>query len=551
MPLASLGGILSSATSGMRAAQAGLDVVSRNVANAATEGYTRKQVPLENRVIGLQGAGVTTREIQRNVDKSLQKEIRLGASSEASLRVKEEFLARLELSFGTPGDDTSIAAQLGKLGNSFRTLVSQPDSSTQQQTVLARARALAGSANDLSTTIQNLRLDAESGIDATVGAINRALKQIDAINTMVVQARGLGQSTADLEDTRDLALTELAKNIDIRSFERPTGEVWILTESGRQLLDGKPTTLSFNPVSAMNPAMTYGSGLAGVQLNGSDISTELTGGKLHGLLQSRDVALVDAQKQLDELSSRIAQNFALSGLDLFSYGTKETVVTGRTASATASAGATTFTVSSAAGVAVGMNLRFANHPLIYEVTAIAGTTITIAPATGSGTGLEIDVPAGTGMVFAAQPGAASVGFSKSMKVNPAVEAEPWRLRDGTVVASMGTLAQDNTIPRTIVDTFERVLPFTASLGLGDSMTITSFAGAVISAQSTARATFKDELDARSSLNEQLSNRFNSDSGVNVDQELALMIEIQTSYAAAAKIVQATQQMFDDLINSTR
>jgi flagellar hook-associated protein 1 len=548
---ASLGGILSSATSGMRAAQAGLDVVSRNVANAATEGYTRKQVPLENRVIGLQGAGVTTREVQRNVDKSLQKEIRLGASSEASLRVKEEFLARLELSFGTPGDDTSIAAQLGKLGNSFRTLVSQPDSSTQQQTVLARARALARSSNDLSTTIQNLRLDAESGIDATVGAINRALKQIDALNNMVVQARGLGQSTADLEDNRDMALAELAKNIDIRSFERPSGEVWILTESGRQLLDGKPTTLSFNPVSAMNPSMTYGSGLAGVQLNGIDISAEVTGGKLHGLLQSRDVALVDAQEQLDELSSRIAQNFALSGLDLFSYGATETVVTGRTATATATAGATTFTVSSAAGVAVGMNLRFANHPLTYEVTAVAGTTITIAPATGSGTGLEIDVPAGTGMVFAAQPGAASVGFSKSMKINAAVEAEPWRLRDGTVVATMGTLAQDNTIPRTIVDTFERVLPFTASLGLGEAMTITSFAGAVISAQSTARATFKDELDARSSLNEQLSNRFNSDSGVNVDQELALMIEIQTSYAAAAKIVQATQQMFDDLINSTR
>lgn len=551
MPLASLGGILASATSGMRAAQMGLDVVSRNVANAATEGYTRKQLPLENRIIGLQGAGVITREIERTVDKNLQKEIRLGTSAEASARAREELLGRLELAFGTPGDDTSISAQLGGLGNAFRTLVSQPDSSTQQQTVLARARAFARSSNDLSTIVQNLRLDAESSIDATVGAVNRSLKQIEALNSMITQARGLGQSTADLEDDRDLALSELAKSIDIRSFERPSGEIWILTSSGRQLLDGKPATLSFNPVSAMNASMIYGSGLSGVELDGVDISTELTGGKLHGLLQSRDVTLSDAQKQLDELSARVAQNFALSGLDLFDYGSIETIVTGRTAAASASAGATSFTVSSAAGVTVGMNLRFGNHPLTYEVTAVAGTTITIAPATGSGTGLEIDVPAGTSMVFADQPGTGSVGFSNSIGVNAAVEAEPWRLRDGTVVATMNTLAQDNTIPRLIVQTFERVLPFTASLGLGEAMTITSFAGAVISSQSTARATFRAELEARSSLNEQLTNRFESDSGVNLDQELALMIEIQTSYSAAAKIVQATQQMFDDLIGAMR
>ena len=40
------------ARSGMIAAQSGLDVVSRNIANAETEGYTKKSHNQENLVIG-------------------------------------------------------------------------------------------------------------------------------------------------------------------------------------------------------------------------------------------------------------------------------------------------------------------------------------------------------------------------------------------------------------------------------------------------------------------------------------------------------------------
>lgn len=548
---ASLNGILNTANSGMRAAQAGLDVVSRNVSNAATEGYTRKQIQLENRVVGLVGAGVATGDVERTVNKSLQKEIWRGNSDGEALRVKEDFMGRLELGFGSPGDEGSVASMLGTLANAFRTLVSQPESTTQQQAVLGRARAYARSANDLSNTIQNLRLDAERSIKDVVDTINRTVAAIRETNDLIVQARGMGRSTADLEDKRDGALKELARNIDIVPYERPTGEVWLLTANGRQLLDGTQTTLSFNAMSAMNPNMTYGSGLNGVLLGGVDVTNEISGGKLAGLFQTRDDTLVDAQTQLDEMNARVAQSFALTGLDLFDYGARETVVTGRTAAAGAAIGATSFTVSSAAGVSVGMNLRFANHAQTYEVTAVAGTTITIAPATGTGTGLELGVPSGTGMVFAAQPGTGSVGFSRVIAVNGAVEAEPWRLRDGTVVAVPGPLAQDNTIPRAVVDAFERIQPFTGAVGLGDAMTLTAFAGAVIATQSTVRATLSDQLDARSALNLQIENRFSSDSGVNIDQELALMIQIQNSYAAAAKVLQSVQSMFDDLIGTVR
>ncbi len=551
MTLSSLTSVmLSSATSGMRAAQVGLDIVSRNVANASTDGYTRKSVNLQNRIVGAQGQGVMTGEVERQVNKTLQTEIRRGHGIGESLRAREEFLGRLELAFGSPGDENSIAGDLGKLGNAFRALVSQPDSSTQQQSAIAEARAFADSVNGLSMTIQSLRLDAEQMISATVTTVNGTLQQIDELNRQIVQARGLGQSTADLEDKRDLQLNALSKNVDVTLFERSTGEVWILTSSGRQLLDGTPSELSFNASSAINPSMTYAGGaLAGIELGGTDITAEIVGGRLRGLFDARDDLMVSAQTQLDELAARVAQNFALADLDLYDYGAVETVITGTTTAGAASAAAAAFDVSSAAGLTVGMQLRFANHPTTYTVTGIAGTTISLQPATGAGTGIDIDIPIGTAIIFAAAPSAASIGFAREMAVNSDIEAEPWRIRDGTSVASVGAIAQDNTIPRAVVDAFERAPPFAAAAGRGTGITLTGYAGALITSQAGARAIARDSLGSQDALTGQIENRFKSDSGVNVDRELALMIEIQNSYAASARVIQAVRDMFDELLRT--
>ena len=103
------------------------------------------------------------------------------------------------------------------------------------------------------------------------------------------------------------------------------------------------------------------------------------------------------------------------------------------------------------------------------------------------------------------------------------------------------------IPRAVIDSFERVQPFTSSNGL----TLTAYVGSLIVSQSTARAGAKDALEAREALNEQFDQRFSADSGVNVDRELALMVEIQTSYAASAKVLQAARQLMDELLQVVR
>ena len=62
---------LNNALSGMHVAQSQISVVSNNIANIDTEGYTRKTAAQQSAVLAGFGAGVTLKNAQRTVDQSL------------------------------------------------------------------------------------------------------------------------------------------------------------------------------------------------------------------------------------------------------------------------------------------------------------------------------------------------------------------------------------------------------------------------------------------------------------------------------------------------
>ncbi len=59
----------------------------------------------------------------------------------------------------------------------------------------------------------------------------------------------------------------------------------------------------------------------------------------------------------------------------------------------------------------------------------------------------------------------------------------------------------------------------------------------------------DKYNNQSTLTEALQARFDNDTGVNSDQEMATLIELQAAYAANARMITAVRDMFDILINS--
>ena len=135
-------------------------------------------------------------------------------------------------------------------------------------------------------------------------------------------------------------------------------------------------------------------------------------------------------------------------------------------------------------------------------------------------------------------GTADLGFSATIQVSTAFQSNPAMLRDGTG----STLASgDNTVINNVLSSVFS----SSSTGIPAAATtlVASFAGQATQAASTATA--------NTSLRTGLESRLSAESGVSVDSELAQMVQLQTAYAANAKVVTAVQSMWTQLLDSVQ
>src|SRR5215831_17473116 len=263
---------LDSALSGLMAAQRQTAVMSRNVANANTPGYTTKSADLASRITAGEGSGVQITGIARTVDASLQRDSRRESGLTTELQTKASQLTTFTNYLGQPNDEQSISSQITKLVNAFQQLGESPEDTTVQQSVVAAAQGVAQSLNGLSNQIQTQRQDADAGIADSVATVNQTLDDVAKLNTQISQRADGSQDTTDLQDQRDQKLDTLAKQLGITYFTRDHGEVVVLTSGGTTLVDGSTVHhLSFTTTSQITAAQQYtpgGPGLSDVTVDG-------------------------------------------------------------------------------------------------------------------------------------------------------------------------------------------------------------------------------------------------------------------------------------------
>ena len=295
---------LQTSLSGMKVAQSQLEVISRNVANADTVGYSRKIGNQKNLVLDGSSIGVTFNGTTRAFDEGLLKSYLSSNTSSGALNAKTTYFAKAEILLGTPQSDNSIAANVSNLQKYFDTFASDVTSSAGRYSLLTAADTVTSRLNSISSEIQKLRGDTDMEIRDSVESINKLLDQLDELNDKIVKYNVLGyDGTADLEDQRDAALRELSEYIDITYFKRDNGAIVIQTSGGETLLDKDPHYLSHNAIAQASASTTYAGGsIDGIYLDGEDITSQIRGGKIKGLIEVRDESLPSLQSQLDELA---------------------------------------------------------------------------------------------------------------------------------------------------------------------------------------------------------------------------------------------------------
>ena len=294
----------SSALSGMQVAQSQINLISNNLANVDTEGYTRKTAQQLSNVVAGTGLGVKMANSGRLVDQSLLRSYLAANSLNGNLSKSNDYLSKTENLLGTPQSDNSIAADVANLQANFETLATDVTSSASRYALVANASSLAGRLNALSTEIQSLRGDADMEIEAICNEINGKLATVVNLNNQIVKYTALGyEGTADLEDQRDEVLKTLSSYIDISYYTRENGEVVIQTKGGVSLLDREAHTLTHGAIARAATDISYANGnINGIYLDGEDITQAIKDGELKGLIDVRDTLLPSLQSQLDELA---------------------------------------------------------------------------------------------------------------------------------------------------------------------------------------------------------------------------------------------------------
>ena len=305
---------LRTARSGLLVNQQTLDVVANNIANVNSEGYSRKIVNTETRVLNGVPSGIQIAEIIRRVDEGLLKNIRIELAELNKFTVQDNFFASTQDLFGKPGENSSLSHLFENFTSALELLAVSPNRSLEQAEVVRRAQDVTFALQNMSETIQELRQQADVAIADTVTEMNKIVASIDQLNEDIITNGSVGRDVTDLKDQRDQQIDRLSELVDIRFFFRSDDDVVVFTSGGRTLVDTIPPKITHSAASSVSASTTKNEGdftgiFVGTLVARNDITSDLRGGQLKGLVDLRDEILANMQSQLDEFAAEMRDVF--------------------------------------------------------------------------------------------------------------------------------------------------------------------------------------------------------------------------------------------------
>lgn len=316
----SLSSAFSNALSGLTVTSRRAEIVSSNIANASTEGYSRREAVLSALTLGNgYGSGVTISGITRSVNASVVADRRLSDASVAGYTAQTETLSRVESLIGTADSETTLASQISAFEAALVTASSDPTSEVRLDAAVGKLKSVADTLNQQSEGIQALRQEADADIADQVAWLNDALSQVQQLNADITSANQSGLETVALLDQRQQIVDQISSVVPVREIARDNGQIALISSGGAVLLDGKAYELSFEAANTVTADMTVeAGGLSGLSLNGTALDLNnfrLDGGSLGAAFALRDGTLVEMQSGLDEIAADLITRFEASGVD--------------------------------------------------------------------------------------------------------------------------------------------------------------------------------------------------------------------------------------------
>jgi flagellar hook-associated protein 1 FlgK len=287
----------------LQANQAAIDITSNNVANANTPGYTDEVATWQEADTVLLGGNSASAEgssvsavSQR--DSVLNQRVQQQTQVEASSGAESAALSQLQSIFGLASSSTSaVSTTLGTDINSFfgslSALQANPSDGSTRQGVLSAAQTLAADFNGAANQIAQQTAGLNQQVSGVVSQVNSLTVSVAALNLQIESINPNGDA-GTLEDQRQQDLTQLSTLIGFDQTKTENNGLTLTMANGLPLVsEGQSYPLSTANVDGNVDVMS---------VSGKDITSELTGGSLGGILQARDHDLPKVSNSLDQLA---------------------------------------------------------------------------------------------------------------------------------------------------------------------------------------------------------------------------------------------------------
>lgn len=556
--------LLTTGVSALNTSQNSLATVGHNISNVNTEGYSRQrlnQVTLPPNFEGTHyiGSGVTVGGVERLYDAFLATQIRTYTSQQGQHDAFATVAGQVDNILGS--STLSLANGLQAFFNAANGVANDPTSIAARQVLISQGQSLANRFTTLDSQLGQIDGQLDSGLETTLEEINVIAKGIAELNIAIVGAGSEpGSRPNDLLDKRDQLINRLSEFVSVNTVEDQSGAVNVFVGNGQALVVGTTQvdlkTILDNSTNPPRLGIGYGP-------NSIDITAQITGGSLGGALQVRGGVIDSARTELNTLAQslidsvntihqqgvtldgNIGSNFfgpvppSTTTVDAGSIFVAITdprdIAAAYPASVTSSASAAgtgTLEIESIDATpplilplfGAGADIQFTYNATTNEYTVTDGTnstTIVYDPAVDSGKSVNLTAP--------------FVELTIKLTGVPA-DTDQFTIGNNTAVGdNRNALALGNLQSQKVL--------------AGGTQSLADAYDTLIADVATRTNRADINRETQQGLLDEVKSRFDSVSGVNLDEEAANLLRYQQAYQAASQIITVSNTVFNSLLQA--
>lgn len=258
--------LFEAARRGIEANQTALNVVSQNISNASTAGYTRQEVIMKNTppasystsmgTVGI-GTGVEVAEIRQVRDSFIDGQIRMQNQIAGYWSTKENYLERIQ-TFIAENSDAGLKNLLDKFWKSTEDLANYPQSQATRQAMIEAGDALATGVRYMTTQLDGIKDSIGLEIEQKVREVNTLGRKIADINSSIIRLEKSDYKANDLRDERSRLMSDLSKliKIDVGNSGR-LDEAQVNINGHSFVIDEAFSEIELSYDAAGNPALKW------------------------------------------------------------------------------------------------------------------------------------------------------------------------------------------------------------------------------------------------------------------------------------------------------